>query len=58
MLNYYKKNYICVQALEISKEERDQAVLYKNRAAVHLKMEDYDKTIRDCTNCKYSTVVV
>ncbi|KAK3857144.1 hypothetical protein Pcinc_036588 [Petrolisthes cinctipes] len=39
------------EALQISKEERDQAVLYKNRAAVHLKMEDYDKTIKDCTDC-------
>ncbi|KAK4288564.1 hypothetical protein Pmani_038411 [Petrolisthes manimaculis] len=39
------------EALQISKQERDQAVLYKNRAAVHLKREDYDKTIKDCTDC-------
>lgn len=39
------------QAIQISTEERDKAVLFKNRAAVHLKCEDFDKTVKDCTQC-------
>lgn len=39
------------QAIKISTEERDKAVLLKNRAAVHLKCEDYEQTVKDCTQC-------
>lgn len=39
------------QAIKISTEERDKAVLYKNRAAVHLKCEEFEQTVKDCTEC-------
>lgn len=38
-------------ALKISKEAKDKAVLYKNRAAVYLKTEDYKSVVKDCTEC-------
>ena len=41
------------QALSISKEEKDKSVLFKNRAAVYLKTEEYDSVVRDCSDCEY-----
>lgn len=40
------------QAIDLSDKkanEKDLAVIYKNRAAVHLKNEDYDEVVADCT---------
>lgn len=39
------------QALSLSTEEKDHAVLYKNRAAVHLKVDDFENVVKDCTKC-------
>ncbi|XP_045617227.2 protein unc-45 homolog B [Procambarus clarkii] len=39
------------QAITISTEDRDSSVLYKNRAAVYLKIEDFENTVKDCTRC-------
>jgi len=36
------------EGLSISKDEKEQSVLYKNRAAVNLKIEKYDDVISDC----------
>jgi len=38
------------KGLEISSSEQDKAVLLKNRAAVHLKNENYEQVIKDCTS--------
>ncbi|KAK7085106.1 Protein unc-45 A [Halocaridina rubra] len=38
-------------ALDISKEEKDKSVLYKNRAAVYLKIEEHEKAVKDCAEC-------
>ncbi len=41
------------KAMDIAKEEKnreaDLAVLFKNRAAVHLKNEQFQKAVDDCT---------
>ena len=40
------------QAIDLSdkkKDEKDLAVIFKNRAAVHLKNEDYEDVVADCT---------
>ncbi|KAK8725785.1 hypothetical protein OTU49_010481 [Cherax quadricarinatus] len=39
------------QAITISTEDKDRSVFYKNRAAVHLKIEDFENTVKDCTDC-------
>ena len=36
------------QALKISEEPKNKAILLKNRAAVYLKQEDYNATVKDC----------
>lgn len=38
------------KAIEVSKKDevKDLAVLYKNRAAVYLKLEEFDRAIQDC----------
>jgi len=38
------------KGLEISSEDKDKAVLLKNRAAVHLRNLDYERAIQDCKN--------
>ncbi|XP_068210015.1 protein unc-45 homolog B [Palaemon carinicauda] len=38
-------------ALKISDDEKDRSVLFKNRAAVYLKTEDYASVVKDCTEC-------
>ena len=41
------------QAIDLSDKkkdnEKDLAVIFKNRAAVHLKNEDYEDVVADCT---------
>lgn len=39
------------QALSLS-DSKDQPVFYKNRAAVYLKIDDFENVIKDCTKCK------
>ena len=34
-------------------KDGDKAVIFKNRAACHLKTEDYQSVIDDCTSCKF-----
>merc|ERR1711913_220823 len=38
-----------------SKDTSERAVLYKNRAAVLLKTEEYERVVKDCTACLETT---
>lgn len=38
-------------ALKLSKDTSERAVIYKNRAAVFLKLDEYEKVVLDCTEC-------
>ena len=50
----YKDALRCyTQALEAGNmKDADKAVIYKNRAACRLKLEDYQAAIEDCTACE------
>lgn len=37
--------------LKLSKDRNERAVLFKNRAAVYLKEEEFEKVVKDCTEC-------
>ncbi|CAL4178392.1 unnamed protein product [Meganyctiphanes norvegica] len=39
------------EGLKLSKDTNERAVLYKNRAAVFLKNEEFEKVVKDCTAC-------
>ncbi|XP_042221331.1 protein unc-45 homolog B-like [Homarus americanus] len=39
------------QALTATTEDKERSVFYKNRAAVYLKIEDYENVVKDCTQC-------
>lgn len=45
------------KALRIDSNENDKAILYKNRAACYLKINQYDKAVKDCTNGKFITTL-
>ena len=49
-MNYFLSlNFtLAILGLEISNEDKDKAVLLKNRAAVHLKKTDYESAIKVC----------
>ena len=43
------------RAMDISRKEKscneDLAILYKNRAAVHIKNQEFQSAVADCTKC-------
>lgn len=39
---------LCNKALEICKDDNLTCILHKNAAASHLKLKDYDDTIKHC----------
>ena len=43
------------RAMDIARKEKsrdeDLAIIHKNRAAVHIKNEEYQKAVDDCTKC-------
>ena len=42
------------QALELgSLKDADKAIIYKNRAACHLKKDKYRDAVKDASSCKY-----
>jgi len=48
--NYEEALVKYTKAIELTDKENDKSVYLKNRAAVHLKTENYEKVIQDCTS--------
>ena len=47
--NYIEALVKYTKAIDLTDSDNDKSTYLKNRAAVHLKTEDYDKAIEDCT---------
>lgn len=50
--NFEKSIDLCNKALEICKDDNLTCILHKNAAASHLKLKDYDDTIKHCDKGK------
>jgi len=47
--NYIEALVKYTKAIDLTDSDNDKSTYLKNRAAVHLKTEDYDKAVEDCT---------
>ena len=53
--DYEKALSLYTEALELNDiKETDKAIIYKNRAMCHLKLEEYDDAIKDATSGQFT----